>query len=110
MDDELGGRDVGRQAVVLGHVADALADRGALGGDVEAEHARPCPTVAGEQPEQDLDQRRLAGAVGADQPDDAGRDVDGELGQGGHPPPYRLVSASVSIIGMAPTLRRVTAP
>ena len=39
VDDELGGGDVGRQAVVLGHVADQLADLHATRGDVEAEHA-----------------------------------------------------------------------
>ena len=68
--------DVGRQAVVLGHVADALADGGAVGRDVEAEHASPLPDGRREQAEQDLDQRRLAGAVRADEADDPGADVE----------------------------------
>ena len=38
--DEVGRRDVGGQAVVLGHVADELADGQPLAGDVEVEDAR----------------------------------------------------------------------
>ena len=41
------------------------------------------PEVGGQQAEHHLDQRRLARAVRPDQPDDAGLDVDGELGDGG---------------------------
>ena len=64
--DQVAGRHVGRQAVVLGHVADQGADRAAVGGDVVAEHAR---AAAGRrhQAEQDLDQGGLAGAVRPDQ-------------------------------------------
>src|SRR5215472_6007110 len=81
--DELGPGDVGRQAVVLGHVPGERPDPLPAGGDVVAEHDRP---AAGrrEQAEQDLDQRRLAGPVRADQPGDAGLDVDGEAGQRRH--------------------------
>src|SRR6516162_11128463 len=81
--DELGPGDVGRQAVVLGHVPGERPDPLPAGRDVVAEHDRP---AAGrrEQAEQDLDQRRLAGPVRTDQPGDAGLDVDGEAGQRRH--------------------------
>ena len=62
--DQVAGGHVGRQAVVLGHVADQRADRAALGGDVVPEHPRR-PAGRRHQPEQDLDQRGLARAVGA---------------------------------------------
>lgn len=76
MDDELGGRDVRRQTVVLGHVPDALADGGALGGDVEAEHLGPAFRGGG-QTQQDLDHGGLAGSVGTHQTGHAGSDVQG---------------------------------
>ena len=79
--DELARAHVGRQAVVLGHVADQPADLLAPGGDVVAQH----PRAAGgrlEQAEQDLDQRRLAGTVGADESRHALADLDVEVGQG----------------------------
>ena len=69
--------DVGRKAVVLGHVADELPDRRALRAHVEAHDRR----VAGrrlEEPEQDLDERALAGAIGADQADDPGLQLEGQ--------------------------------
>ena len=84
VDDELGGRDVGRQAVVLGHVADPLADGGALGGDVEAEHGGAA-LGGGGQTQQDLDQGGLAGSVGADESGHTGSDVHGEPVKRGHP-------------------------
>ena len=75
--DEVGGRGVGRQAVVLGHVADELADRRALGAHVEA-HDRRVARRRLEEPEQDLDERALAGAVGADEADDPGLELEGQ--------------------------------
>lgn len=59
VDDELRGGDVGRQAVVLGHVADAFADGTAVRGDVESEHGGAA-LGGGGQSEQDFDQRGLA--------------------------------------------------
>ncbi len=74
---EVAGGHVRRQAVVLGHVADRRADRRTVAGDVVAEHRRR-PAGRGDQPEQDLDQRGLAGAVGADQAGDPVTDGDVE--------------------------------
>ena len=74
---EVGRGDVRRQAVVFGHVADELADRRALGPDVEVHHRRLARGRL-EQPEEDLDERALAGAVGADQADDPRFEVQGQ--------------------------------
>ena len=79
--DEVAGADVGRQAVVLGQVADQGPDRAALGADVVAEHLG-LASGGGDEAEQDLEERGLAGAVGADQAGDAGADVDGERVEG----------------------------
>jgi hypothetical protein len=68
--DELGGGDIRRQAVVLRHVAGQRPDPLAIALAVAAQHHR-LPAGRLEQPEQDLDQGRLACAVGADQPGDA---------------------------------------
>src|SRR6266566_3250879 len=81
MRDDIRGRGVGRQAVVLWHVTDELADLGAPGPDVEVEDRR----IAGcrlDQSEEDLEQRALAGSVRADQADDSGLDVDRQAIQG----------------------------
>ena len=75
--DEVIGRDVARQAVVLRHVADVLADADALGRDVRVQDARPTRRRR-QQAEQDADERRLARPVGSDQADDAGLDVERE--------------------------------
>ena len=48
--DELGRRVVGRQRVVLGHVADELADAGALAGGVEVHDLRARRRSAGSSP------------------------------------------------------------
>jgi hypothetical protein len=56
---------------VLRHVADQLADLDAARRDVEVEDGRRSARGV-DQAEQDLDQGALAGAVRADQPDDAG--------------------------------------
>ncbi len=62
---------------MLGHVADQLADARALGGGVQVEDA--CLALGRrQQAEQDLDQRALAGAVGADEADDARLEVHGQ--------------------------------
>ena len=81
VDHELGGRHVGRQAVVLGHVAHPLADRRTLGRHVEVQD-RGRAGGRRQQAEHHLDQRGLARAVRADEPHDAGFDVDGQLGDG----------------------------
>jgi hypothetical protein len=75
-------RRVGRQAVVLGHVADELADVGAACPDVEIEHGRVARGRR-DEPEQDLDERRLPCPVRADEADDAGFDVDRQRVEGG---------------------------
>ncbi len=80
VDDELGRRHVRREAVVLRHVPDPLADRRPVRHDVEAEDRRATRPSAGSRPEHHLDQRRLARAVRADQPDDARLDLDAEVG------------------------------
>jgi hypothetical protein len=81
--DELGRRDVWRQAVVLGHVPDELPDRHAVLDAVVTEDLRHA--LGGlEQPEEDLDQGRLAGPVGADEAGDAGREGDGQARERGH--------------------------
>src|SRR5690242_12476620 len=83
MGDELGRGHVGRQAVVLGHVAEQRPDRLAAGRAVAAEHQG---LAAGRraQAEQDLDQRGLARAVGTDQAGDTGGERDGKAVERGH--------------------------
>src|SRR5215470_7889042 len=81
--DELGRGHIGREAVVLGHVAEQGPDRLAAGLAVTAEHLGPA-LGRRDEPEQDLDQRGLARAVGADQPGDAGGDRDVQAVQRGH--------------------------
>jgi hypothetical protein len=64
---EVGRGHVPRQAGALGQVADPGPHGERVGRDVVAEHAGPA-LVGHQQPEQQLDQGRLAGPVGADQP------------------------------------------
>ncbi len=71
---ELGGAHVWRQAIVLGHVADDLADLARLGDRVQTGDGRLARSRR-DEPEQDLDEGALAGAVGADEADDAGLDA-----------------------------------
>ena len=59
--------------VVLGHVAEPRADLGAVLGRRPAEHLGRA--VERHQPEQALEQRRFAGAVGAEQADDLAIDL-----------------------------------
>ena len=73
--DEFGRGHVGRQAVVLGHVAEQGPDRLAAGPAVVAKHLG-LALGRRDEAEQDLDQGGLARAVGADQPGDAGGDRD----------------------------------
>ena len=83
VDDEVARADVRWEAVVLGQVADLRAHLGALGDDVVAEHLGPA-AGRGDQAEEDLEQRRLARAVG---PDEAGRaltDLEGQGVEGEH--------------------------
>src|SRR5580693_3544632 len=82
---ELGRGHVGRQAVVLGHVPEQGPDRLAAGLGVVAEHLG-LALGRRKEPEQDLDQGRLARAVGADQSGDPRRDADREPLQGDHVP------------------------
>ena len=77
VDHQLGGGHVGGEAVVLGHVADPSADLLPGRRDVQAQDLRRAGG-RGEQAEQDLDERGLPGAVGADQPRDAGPDRQGQ--------------------------------
>ncbi len=73
--DDVGRRHVRRQAVVLGHVADELADRDPVRRDVEVEDQRRAARRR-DEPEQDLQERALARAVRPDEPDDAGLDLE----------------------------------
>src|SRR6266567_3713907 len=68
---------VGRKAVVLWHVAEQDPDHFAAGSAVAAEHLG-LALGRRDEAEQDLYQRGLARAVGADEPGDAGGDRDGE--------------------------------
>ena len=92
---ELGGAHVGGQAVVLGRVAHQLADAGGMVGDVVPEHEGRA-RGGRQQPEQDADERRLAGAVRPDQPDDRGPHLEGQLVERDDRP-KRLVSPRVAM-------------
>ena len=82
---EVVGPGVGRQAVVLGGVADARPHRGAGRRRVEAEHLERA-AVGPVQPEHQPEQGGLARAVGAEQPGDARRDAEGgAVERGGRP-------------------------
>src|SRR5688500_17244763 len=77
MGDEIGRGRIRRERVVLGHVADELADLRPVRPHVQVEDGGG---AAGrlDQPQQDLEQRALARAVRADQPDDPRLDLEGE--------------------------------
>ena len=81
---ELRGREVRGQAVVLGHVAHALADAPPLRRHVQVQHLR-APARRGQQAQQDLDERALARPVRPHQPDHARLHVDVERVQRQHP-------------------------
>ena len=66
-------RLIGRQAVVLGHVAEPRPHGDGIGGDIDAAHLDPPLRRVGE-PEQQPEHRGLAGAVGADQADAPARE------------------------------------
>ncbi len=84
-----GRHDVGcglveRQALVLGHVAEAAAHGHGIGVDPVPGHLEDAVGGAHE-PEHQPEQRGLARAVGPDQAHRARRHVDGQPGQGGDP-------------------------
>jgi hypothetical protein len=81
---------------VLRHVADALADVGAAGRDVEVEYGGAARRRL-DEPEQDLDQRGLPGTVRADEADDPGLDVDVSESSAVTNDRYRFVSARTEI-------------
>ena len=98
-----GGDDVGRrlvegQAVVLGHVAQPAAHAHGIGGHAAPRHLEPAGRRLHE-PEHQPEEGGLAGAVGADQPDGARGDVDGQPGEGGGPPGYVMVRPAARSIG-----------
>ena len=70
--DELGGADLEREAVVLGHVAESAVGSRARCAATSRSNIAAEPDGRREQAEQDLDQRALAGAVRPDEPDHAG--------------------------------------
>ena len=73
--------DAGKEAFVLGHETDGLADIEPPGAEVHVEDlARPGIDL--DQAQQGADQGRLARPVGPEEPDRAGRHVDGKLPQG----------------------------
>ena len=86
VDDDVGGGLVEREAVVLGHEAEVGRARR------RGRRRRACPAtsmepaVGCEQAEGEAQQRGLAGAVGADQPDRAPRHLDGEGVEGRRAP------------------------
>jgi hypothetical protein len=73
--DEFGGAHVGWEAVVLGHVADDLPDLPGLRHRVQPGDARSTGRWWND-PEQDLDEGALAGAIRADEADDPRLDAD----------------------------------
>ena len=75
-------REVGDVGVALGHVAEAALERDAVGRDVAAEDARGAGVRAMEA-EEGGEQRRLAGAVGAEEADDAARQLAAQPGEDG---------------------------
>jgi hypothetical protein len=79
---EIGRAQVRGEGVVLRHVADELADLGPLACGVES-HDDGATARRGEQSQEDLEQGRLAGAVRADETDDAGFDIEREAVEGG---------------------------
>jgi hypothetical protein len=84
VDHEVVRGDVGGEALVLGHVADQCPDPGPLGGHVVAEDLG---STSGErqEPEEELDERRLARPVGSDQTGDAVADGQVKSLQRSHP-------------------------
>ena len=122
--DELGSSNVGRQAIVLGHVAHHLANRSRLPNRVHAED-RGGSACRGQKAQQDLEQRALACPVRADQADNAGLDGKVEplkgpdlpvvLGQAGsldqcHPGKLPPVRRGTIIATDRPLLAHVPAP
>lgn len=79
---EVGGGHIYRKAVVLGEVADELADLEWMREGVDAEDLDRAGG-RGEEAEEDADEGRLAGPVCADQTDDAGLEVESERVEGG---------------------------
>src|SRR5262249_28281433 len=67
VDAELDGGHAGEIAVGLGHVADAVADGEGLAPRRVAEDCGLA--LEGQGPEEELDERRLSGAVGTEEPD-----------------------------------------
>ena len=105
--DELGGRHVRRQAVVLGHVARPA--RGSRRPRWRRRGRAPWPgrTSAGSSPSTILISVDLPAPLAPISPTTPGS-TSTLSSETAVTAPYRLVSASVWIIGMGPTLRRVT--
>ena len=79
----VGRRLVEREAVVLGHVAEAGAHADRVAGDVLPAHLDRALRRVG-QAEQQAEHRRLAGPVGADQPDAPARHLERQAVERGH--------------------------
>ncbi len=67
---------------MFGHVADIFAELERVLLRIESEHSDRAARLP-QQPEQDSDEGALAGAVGADEPDDARLQIDGHRVEGG---------------------------
>src|ERR1019366_2435348 len=80
---EVGGGHIYRKAVVLGEVADELADLERVGERVHAQNFEGTGG-GGEEAEEDADEGGFAGAVGADEADDAGVERERERIEGGY--------------------------
>ena len=59
------------------------------------------PEVGGKKAEQDLDERALAGAVGSDQADDPGFELEGEAVERGHAARVALGQVPKAMRGIA---------
>jgi hypothetical protein len=76
--DKVGTAHVDGETVVLGHVPDHPPNRHAVAAHIHVEHRRATARWR-EQPEKDADERRLPGAIRADESDDAGFHVEAEI-------------------------------
>ena len=93
-------RQVAVQAEPLREVPDVVGERGVLADRVVAEHADP-PGVGAQQPAEQADRRRLAGAVRADQPEHlAAPDVERHVVDGDVRVRYFMTARSTTTAGV----------
>ena len=100
--DEVRRGQVGRQAVVLGHVADELADLDALADDVAIHDRGACPSVGGSSPRRILRSVLLPAPFAPTSPMIPGSRSSVSPSSATTPPGYRLVSPWSAMSGMPP--------